>query len=274
VPRRIGRQARGSVFGRNPEAYDRARLPYPKRVYRILEDRCGLGPGAVVFEIGPGTGIATRELLRRGARPLTLVEPDRRLARYLTKSLGVAEGGLNLVVAPFERAGLPSGTFDLGVAASSFHWTPERLALRKVARLLKPGGWWASWNNLHGDPYRASPLNRALQPLYNQLEGRHSREEIPRVTAAKHRKAGLAALKSVGKFDRISREDIRWDVRLTTSRVTALWDTFSDVLVLPPRKRRWFLRNLGRIVEERFDGEVNLPMLTYVYTARRSRLRS
>jgi SAM-dependent methyltransferase len=162
---------RAGVFGRNPRAYDHARLAYPRKVYQILTTRCGLRTGTVAFEIGPGTGIATRELLRLGANPITLLEPDRRLARYLGKSLGKRGKRAHIVPQPFERATLPRGAFDLGVAASSFHWTSERMAVRKVARALRPGGWWATWNNLHGDPYRSGAFRHALQPLYRELSG-------------------------------------------------------------------------------------------------------
>ena len=266
---RITRNVRSVVFGRDPEAYDRARLEYPSKVFDVLSTRCGLGPGARVFEIGPGTGIATRELLRRGAEAITLVEPDRRLARYLVSSLGPLREKVHLALAPFGRAKLPSSGFDLGVAASSFHWTSERRALRKVARVLTPGGWWAYWNNLHGDPYRSSPFNEALQPLYRELSGGRSRKEAPRTAAARDRKHRLAALRSVGRFDRILREDIRWSVTLSTARVVALWGTFSDVIVLSPRKRRWFLAGLAAVADQNFGGKVPIPMLTYLYTARR-----
>jgi len=270
VSARITRKTQGTVFGRDPEAYDRARPGYPIRIYEILTTRCGLHRGATVFEIGPGTGIATRELLRRGADTITAIEPDRRLARFLARSLGARAGRVNVLVEPFERAKLPSQGFDLGVAASSFHWTPERMALRKVARLLKPGGWWASWNNIHGDPSRSGPFYRAIQPLYTELSGVPSPGVVARSSAARHRRESVAAMRSVGQFDRISREDIQWSVTLKTGQVRALWGTFSDILVLPPPKRRWFLLNIGRIVEEEFDGEVKIPILTYIYTARRT----
>ncbi|MGA7861056.1 MAG: class I SAM-dependent methyltransferase [Thermoplasmata archaeon] len=266
------RRVRRGVFGRDPTAYDRARLAYPERVYEILTTRCGLHPGAAVFEIGPGTGIATRELLRLGASPLTLVEPDRRLARYLIDSLGSRGGRVKVSIERFEDAALSAGGFDLGVAATSFHWLPERLALRRVARALKPGGWWATWNNHHGDAYRPSPFHRALQPLYRELS--HGRGVVPgggqtKASAASDRRNRLRALESVNKFDHISREDIRWTVTLATSRVRALWGTFSDVVTLASKKREWFLTELGRIVDEQFGGEVSLPMLTPIYTARR-----
>jgi SAM-dependent methyltransferase len=269
MPKKVPRRVRRTVFGRDPKKYDRARLPYPKRVYEILTTRCGLHPGAAVFEIGPGTGIATRELLRRGADPLTLVEADRRLAHYLADALRHDGTRVRITVKPFERATLPSAAFDLGIAASSFHWIPQRLALRKVARLLKPGGWWADWNNHHGDPYRSGPFSRALQPLYRELAAGHAREEIHRASATKYGRTRMAALKSVGKFDHISRENIRWSVTLKTTQVSELWATFSDTLILPPKKRRWFLSELERIVDEKFGGKVDIPMLTPIYTARR-----
>jgi len=273
VPRKVPRSVRRGVFGRDPEAYDRARLAYPPRVYEILTTRCGLLPGAAVFEIGPGTGIATRELLRLGADPLTLVEPDRRLARYLRDSIGSRGGRVTLTAARFERASLPEAVFDLGVAATSFHWLPERLALRKIARALRPGGWWATWNNHHGDPGRPSPFHRAIQPLYRELA--RGRGVVPgigrqKASAAKDRRNRLHALKTVGRFDRVSREDIRWTVTMRTARVTALWASFSDIATLPPRTRDRFLRELGRVSDEEFGGQVAFPILTPIYTARRA----
>ena len=71
IDRSFGRQA----FGLNPAAYHAARPEYPDWVYDRLV-RCGLRPGVRVFEIGAGTGKATRRLIERGADPLVAVEPD------------------------------------------------------------------------------------------------------------------------------------------------------------------------------------------------------
>jgi SAM-dependent methyltransferase len=260
------------VFGRDPAAYNRFRLPYPDRVYEILTARCGLRRGASVFEIGPGTGIATRELLRRGAQPMTLIEHDPRLARFVLRSLGSYRPRVEIRVEAFEHSHLPAGAFDLGVAATSFHWLPERLSLRRVARALRPGGWWAAWNNHHGDPYRPSPFHRALQPLYRELS--HNRGFTPgggqlRSSATRHRRDRLRALRSIGRFDRISGEDIRWQVTLTSARARALWGTFSEIVTLPPRTRTRFLTGVERVADEQFSGKVTFPMLTPMYTARR-----
>ena len=267
VPRIAPRTVRRRVFGRDPATYDRVRPRYPDRVFAILEERCGLGPGTSVFEIGPGTGIATRELLRRGAGPMTLVEPDARMARYLGASLGRARRRATIVVVPFEKAPLPEATFDLGVAATSFHWLPERAALRKVARALRPGGWWAAWSNSTGAPPLATPFQRAIQPLYRRLS---PRGRLPTRTAALvERRARLRALRSVDRFEEIAFEEIAWSRSLGTADLRTLWGTFSEIATLPVRSRNRFLDDLARIADEQFGGRVELPMRTRMYTARR-----
>jgi 16S rRNA (adenine1518-N6/adenine1519-N6)-dimethyltransferase len=47
-----------------------------------------LPPGRPVIEVGGGLGILTAALLRRGLGPLTVIERDRRLARFLTTTFG------------------------------------------------------------------------------------------------------------------------------------------------------------------------------------------
>jgi len=95
----------------------------------------------MTFEIGAGTGTATRELLKYGAKPLAAVEPDERLAAYLRET--IPNEALTVVVAPFEEAALPEASFDLGVSATAFHWLDEDFALTKVSKLLRPESWWA-----------------------------------------------------------------------------------------------------------------------------------
>jgi len=270
---RVPKARRKGVFGRDPIAYDRARLEYPGRLYDLLAHRCGLGPGTRVLEIGPGTGIATRALLRRGPASVTLVEADTRLVRYLRATLPTEEGRVTVVPERFEAARLPPARYDLVVAASSFHWLPPRKALRKVARLLRPGGWWAVWNNHHGDPYRPSAFQARLQPLYADLgTGRgwtYGQSARARLQDRREGERRLAAVASVGAFDRISRTDLRWKATLTADRVVRLWATFSDVAVLPPARRRRLLAGVGRVVREGFGGRVTIPMVTPLYTARR-----
>ena len=272
VPRPAPRAVRKKVFGRDPETYDRVRPRYPERIFEVLTRRCGLGPRSVVFEVGPGTGIATRELLRRGVEALTLIEPDRRLARYLRATLDPHETRVTIRNTPFERVSLAPAAYDLGIAATSFHWLPERQALRKVARVLRPGGWWAAWNSQTSEPSRPDRFHRAIQPLYRQLSP-HGRSPDPareRTRARMRRRARLRALRSAGRFDRVSLEEARWPWTIDTEQVVALWGTFSEIATLSPGARATFLAGLRRVADGQFGGRVRLSMTSWLYTARRA----
>jgi SAM-dependent methyltransferase len=224
-----------------------------------------------VLEIGPGTGKATRQLLSEGASSILAIEPSPRLAHYLRIRSRRFPVRVDVRTAGFEEVKLPGHHFDLVVAATSFHWLDERRALRKVARVLKPGGWWAAWWNHHGDPLRPSPLSREVHELYGEPGStweewlRSSREQ-----ALRERDRRLALLRREGLFDRISFEEIRWQARLSTARVRGLWSTFSEVATLPARKRLRLLAGLAEVMDERFDGSILFPVVTPIYTARRT----
>jgi SAM-dependent methyltransferase len=265
IDRGEGRRA----FGGDPAGYDRARPGYPPEVYRLLRERCGLRPGTRTFEVGPGTGQATRELLRLGAHPLVAVEPDERLAGYLAAALGTAAGGLDVKVTAFEDAGLPEGWFDLGVAATVFHWLDQGPMLRKAARLLRPGGWWAMWWNLFGDPSRRDQFHEATQDLLANLDWGPSAGPRGRPPFALDVEERLADLAATGEFDDVAGEVIRWSATFDTEQVRGLYATFSPISRLGPAERQRLLEDLGRIAEDQFGGRVERPMATPVYTARR-----
>src|SRR6266540_6249216 len=114
------------LFGGDPGGYDRAQPDYPSRVYEILTARCGLRSGAATLEIGPGSGLATRRLLALGADPLVAVEPDDRLATYLSRQLRAEGRSIEPRVEAFEEAALDASSFDLVVSATTFHWLNHR----------------------------------------------------------------------------------------------------------------------------------------------------
>jgi hypothetical protein len=50
-------------------------------------------------------------------------------------------------------------------ACSEFHWLAEDFALSKVAKLLRPGGWWAVLWKVFGDSRLPDPFHDATKSL-------------------------------------------------------------------------------------------------------------
>ena len=257
-----------AAFGADAANYDSARPPYPAWVYETLARDCGLKPGARCFEIGPGTGLATRELLARGARPLVAIEPDARLAAFLAGKLG-GDDGLVVMNAPFEDAVLEAGSFDLGAAATAFHWMDQRPALAKVARMLRPGGWWAAFWNVYGDPERADAFHDATRELlsgFADTPSHHAGQAHPfGIDVA----ARLGDLDAVGAFDAITYEIRKWTLTLTTAQMRALYASYSQFSVMAPDERIRILDGLAEIAETQFGGRVERNICTALYVAQR-----
>jgi SAM-dependent methyltransferase len=259
IDREFGRQA----FGVDPGGYHGARPAYPDWVFEVLCEPCGLAPNAVTFEIGPGTGTATRRLLELGANPLVAVEPDDRLAAFLREA--IPDEALTVVISTFEEAVLREASFDLGLSATAFHWLNEDLALTKVAKLLRPGGWWAMVWNVFGDPQRPDPFHEATKIL---LSGPSSPAEgggdIPFALDAGSR---LAALERTHAFDSVEHRTSTWSLILDPDQTVALYATYSNISIRPDREA--LLAELGRIARDEFHGRVTRNMVTSLYVARR-----
>ena len=259
ISKAFGREA----FGLDPAGYHAARPAYPDWIYEMLCKCCGLRQNVATFEIGSGTGIATRRLLELGANPLVAVEPDDRLADFLCDTL--KSDALTVVRSTFEDAVLPAGGFDLGFSATAFHWLQEETALTKVADLLRPGGWWVMvWNDF-GDPDRADPFHEATNLLLNGPSSPAVGDrEIP---FAQDRETRLRALGAANAFDSIEHRSSAWSLVLDPDQVVRLYATYSNINIRPDREA--ILAALGRIARDKFQGRVTRNMVTSLYMARR-----
>jgi len=137
---------RANSFGGAAHNYDTHRPRYPDQ---LIDDV--LAPGAPrVLEAGAGTGIASMQMIERGADVLA-VEPDTRMA-------AVAQAkGIPIELATFEDWEPAGRRFDRVVFAASFHWVDPAVALPKVRGILNDGGKLALiWNRLRPtNPTRA-----------------------------------------------------------------------------------------------------------------------
>ena len=117
--------------------YAAARPAYAPEFLRYLSER-GACSGAVVADIGAGTGKLTAALLDLGCS-VAAVEPNADM-RAEADALLIGRPGYRSVAAKAEDTELPSGSVDLVTAAQAFHWFDAEAFRRECHRILKPGG--------------------------------------------------------------------------------------------------------------------------------------
>jgi SAM-dependent methyltransferase len=263
---RIARSEGRELFGFDPVGYDTARPGHPERVYEVLVERCGLGPGTAVLEIGPGTGQATRRLLELGADPLVALEPNPALADYLREHVAAA---IDVREVPLEDAPLPADTFDLAAAASSFHWVDEEIGLRTFFTALRPGGWVALWWTLFGEPGRKDAFMTAIDPLLVDLpRSPSSGLGTGRPAFALDVEHRRSALGSAG-FASFTHDLYPWQASWDRDGIRGLYATFSPIRRLEDGRRERLLDEIARVAEHDFGDRVDRTLTTSLYTARK-----
>jgi SAM-dependent methyltransferase len=261
IPLNEGRR----LFGNNPKVYAAARPEYPDALYERLKSRCGLRPGNSVFEIGPGPGLATRRLLNLGVSRLRAIEPDPRLATFLRETIDA--GNLEIDQTSFEEAILPEASFDLGIAATSFHWLEQASALAKIYRSLKPGGWWAMWWN-HFGAEEPDDFHLATDHLFVGTADSPAMSGQKRIPFALDQDRRLEDL-NAGGFQNPEVEMWRSSLTCDTAGLVALYSTFSPIQALEAKSREQFLAGLAQVANEQFGGRVERQLITVLYTARK-----
>ncbi|WP_341674881.1 class I SAM-dependent methyltransferase [Niveibacterium sp. SC-1] len=254
-----------TLFGAEARRYARARPDYPARVREVLLARCGAIPGARAFEIGAGTGKATRVLLELGCE-VSAVEPDARMSAVLLEDLSPSlTAHLQVMNCGFEEAPLEAASFDLGIAATAFHWLEPAVVLPRIFDLLRPGGHWAMWWNLF-DPPEDDAFLRRTAPLFESLARGPSQAPNGRPTFALDVAARTAELHAAG-FEAVQYERLDWEIEQDTESVLALVATFSPVSHASPEAREVLMQGLRRITDEEFGGRVTRCFQTTIYTA-------
>ncbi|HBZ9867588.1 TPA: class I SAM-dependent methyltransferase [Salmonella enterica subsp. houtenae] len=165
IPLKDGR----TLFGRDTNAYQQGRPDYPLPIFALLKEHCGPEICRMAFEIGPGTGQATEHLLDMGYQ-VRAIEPDHNLAIKLKERLGrYSQDSFSVINSTFEDAPLEPGCFDLGIAATSFHWIEPVSGLERIFQLLRPGGWFAMWWTVFGDPHNVDAFMQKTEHLFPPL---------------------------------------------------------------------------------------------------------
>ena len=272
--------ARARSFGSVAEAYDRYRPGYPDA---LLDDVLALAPGRRVLEAGAGTGRATLELVRRGAR-VVAVEPDPAMAEVARRRLagltghtgagpgGDADvdaggGGVDVREARFEDHDAPDRAFDLVVAAQAWHWVDPEGGPAAAARALVDGGVLAVWWNRPRDP--SGPVWDAIHAVYAEHAPGLAHSSRAHTHTHSHAEDTVAA----PGFTAWTRRTYAWSAPYDAETYCAMVATHSDHIRLPDAQR-------ARLLEAVHDaivgagGRLDYEFRTLLLHARTDRTRA
>ncbi|MCA9728319.1 MAG: class I SAM-dependent methyltransferase [Candidatus Eisenbacteria bacterium] len=244
-------QLRRDSFDSVAEAYHEARPGYPEPLVDELVSLADIRTGTRVLEIGPGTGQLSGPLAMRGPR-LTAVERGSRLADVARRALSHFPQ-VEVVTADFDHWVTTPGSFDVVVAATSFHWLDPSTRLERCARLLRPGGWLAIVQTRWGVARGEDPFFAASQACYARWDPSHdpARGQVGPGDVV----APLDELKGPDFGDVIHRRFL-CERRHDAASYCGLLGTFSDILVLEETRRAGLLGCLSKLIVDRFGGRI------------------
>ena len=257
------RRSLGGAFDRAAAAYREARPGYPPELFALLVERCGLGSGSAVLEIGAGTGQATLPMLSLGAH-VTAIEPGAALVRELLAR--TAEHHLVTIQTTFEDALVPEASFDIVASATAFHWVDPAVGVRKSAQALRDSGWLAIWSTVYGDPGRPDPFHEAIQPLLRSYAPELSQPEVPRPEDVPR----LEEANDCSNFAEAEEHVFRWEATHDPDQIRALFSTFSPWIALPVERREPLLDALHALARSEFAGRVVRPYRTVIQLRQRT----
>lgn len=122
-------------FGRQVKQYEKARRNYGEEVIKYLKKIISF-KNPLILDLGCGTGISSRQLLKIGQ--VVGCDPDPimlKAAQYHNN-----DRKIKYVLGKAEKLPFKNNFFDVVTAFASFHWFNDKKALNEIKRVLKPHG--------------------------------------------------------------------------------------------------------------------------------------
>ena len=258
------RERRRSTFDQVADLYDRVRPSYPAALFDDLAELAGIGPGARVLEIGPGTGQATVPLAERGCR-VVAVELGTRLAAVARRNLARFPA-VQVVTAAFEDWPLPAEPFDVVLAATAFHWIDPTVRVDKAADALRPGGALATVATPHvagGD----ESFFTEVQACYERWDPDTLPGGDPLPPAAANPRA-RDQIDRAPPFGPATFRRHEWEQSYTTTGYIDVLLTYSGHRDLDPQAQTGLLDCVAHLIDTAYRGRITKRYLTELRVAR------
>lgn len=150
-----------ALFADKQQVYDDFRPGWPAAAVALIRER--LGPGAVIADIGSGTGKLTA-LLTEKTYTVYAVEPNVYMRRIL-EARTAAFPQVQVISAAAEAIPLPDHSVDAITVAQAYHWFDNERTRGEFRRILRPGGHiFLLWNHFRANAYDAEM--HAIQQQY------------------------------------------------------------------------------------------------------------
>ena len=176
-------------------------------------------------------------------------------------------GEVDVAVTPFERWDGEPASFDLVLAATSWHWLDPAVAYEKAATLLRPGGVLAIVATEHVLPEDGDPFFREVEAAYEAVgmsDGRGDPGPPEAVPAP-----DVAAIEAGGRFGPPVVHRYVTAHRYSADAYLELLGTYSGHIAATPAQRAALFGDIRARIEARSSGTVRKHHLRTLQAARR-----
>ena len=124
-------------WGRTSEDYAKYRDIYPNEFYEKIVERGLCVSGQNVLDLGTGTGVLPRNMLKYGAKWTGIDIAEQQIDQARRLSVGT---DIEYFCVPVEEADFPDGSFDVITACQCFWYFDHKKIVPKLCKMLKPSG--------------------------------------------------------------------------------------------------------------------------------------
>lgn len=253
-----------NTFSRVITDYEAARPTYPVRLKERIELYSGIQPGAVLLEVGAGTGQATG-LFLGGGYSLDLLEVSGEQAQFLRdKYRGYPE--ITVKQGYFEEYETER-QYDLIYSATAFHWVRSDIGYPKAWNMLKQGGTLAVF-------WHMSSVTRHVGGVFDGLNAIRRKympdadDGFDEAGVERSRQKRIDQIRSGGCFGMPEMHEFTWTDIYDAERYATLINTYSDTQLLDEAVRMKYLDEIrGHILNN--GGRVEMPQRVMLYLVRK-----